>query len=67
MLEIPTDLLHMLWECPKLFRYWQRSIDTINGVFIIEMDPKVCILGYLEKDRYSMEVKIPINRLLFRA
>lgn len=44
-------------------------VDTINGVYQTckEMDPKVCILGYLEKERYSMEVKIPINRLLFIA
>lgn len=29
------DLVHMLWRCPKLYRYWNTIVTTINGVMRI--------------------------------
>lgn len=43
------DLLHMMWKCPKLFRYWQYVLSTISQVFQFPIlnDPVVCLLGAL--------------------
>ena len=27
------DLIHMVWRCPKLFRYWVGVIDRVNKIF----------------------------------
>ena len=27
------DLIHMLWRCPNLFRYWQGILNVINTTY----------------------------------
>lgn len=58
-----TDLLHMLWKCPKLVRYWREVVSTINGAYNsqIELDPKICLLGYLNEELYPREMSISIG------
>lgn len=36
------DLIHMLWQCPKLHRYWESVVDTLNSVLqtTIKLEPK---------------------------
>lgn len=64
-----ADLLHMLWKCPKLSRYWQEVVSTIKGAYNIqiEMESKTCLLGYLKEELYPRKMSIPIGRLLFIA
>lgn len=61
--------MHMLWNCPKLFTYWQNVVETINQVYQtqIQTDPKICLLGQLEKEMYTLAIRIPIIRMLFIA
>lgn len=63
------DLLHMLWKCPKLFRYWQYVLTTIAHVyqFPLPQDPVVCLLGALEIPSLSPGSHIAILRLIFIA
>lgn len=30
---VPSDLIHLLWRCPKLHRYWKGVLATLNSVF----------------------------------
>lgn len=43
------DLIHLLWRCPKLHRYWTAVLDTLNRVFQTQepLEPKCCLLGNL--------------------
>lgn len=65
----PADLLHMLWNCPKLAKYWREVVNTINDTFktYIHKDPKTCLLGYLDEELMPHEILIPVSRLLFLA
>lgn len=27
------DLIHLIWRCPKLHRYWTNVLEILNGVF----------------------------------
>lgn len=40
----PANVIHMLWRCPKLHRYWQGIIKTINSLSEIKLplDPGIC-------------------------
>lgn len=62
----PGDLIHMLWRCPKLVRYWNCVVTRINSVFQVqlELEPLVCLLGSLEEDSYLPSVLIALTRLL---
>lgn len=31
----PGDLVHLLWRCPKLLRYWDDVFTKINEVYSI--------------------------------
>lgn len=44
------DLIHLLWRCLKLHRYWSTVLGTLNRVFwtTVPLDPIHCILGVLE-------------------
>lgn len=44
------SLIHMLWCCPKLHRYWTKVVDTVNTVFqvALPLDHKTGLLGILD-------------------
>lgn len=44
------DLIHMVWRCSKLHRYWREVLSTINLVYgsSINVDPKICVLGCID-------------------
>lgn len=44
------DLVHMMWRCPKLNRYWSKVIGKINKVFgiILAVNPKICLFGCMK-------------------
>ena len=61
------DLLHMMWKCPKLFRYWQYITNTISQAygFPAPHDPVVCLLGALEVPSLSPHGHTAVLRLLY--
>lgn len=65
----PASLLHMMWNCPKLVRYWDEVISLINATYsvTIDTDPMTCILGYVEDLTVDAYEKIAIARILFMA
>lgn len=65
----PASLLHMMWNCPKLVRYWSDVLSLINMTFSvnIDMDPMTCILGYVEDVMVDAHEKLAIARILFMA
>lgn len=62
-------LVHMLWKCPKLHRYWAEVISTINSIWNLRLttDPKLCLLGWLDEEQYTPHTYIAILRTLFLA
>lgn len=62
-------LVHMLWKCPKLHRYWAEVISTINSIWNLRFttDPKLCLLGWLDEEQYTPHTYIAILRTLFLA
>ena len=62
-------LIHMLWRCPKLQRYWGAVVDTVNSIWNLQlpMDPKSCLLGCLDEERYMPDTYTAILRTLFLA
>lgn len=65
----PAGLLHMLWNCPKLVRYWKGVLERINAVFSVSVDdtPLTCILGHVEDLAIVDEGKIAVARSLYMA
>lgn len=65
----PAGLLHMLWHCLKLVRYWTGVISHINSTFSITLDasPLTCILGHVEDLTTGTEGKIAVARTLYMA
>lgn len=63
------DLLHLLWRCPKLRRYWEQVVQCINKVFKIclSLDPRQCILNDLETVVPDKQHIIAVTRCLFIA
>lgn len=61
------DLIHMIWKCPKLYRYWTEILDTINKIFklSLKMHPKLCIMGVGER-LGNIKNKV-VLRCLFQA
>lgn len=54
------DLIHLVWKCPKLHRYWSSVVTTVNTALqvSIPLDPKHCILSMLDAtvtNRYAKE------------
>lgn len=44
-------------------------IDIVNRVFHtpITLNPKACVLGYLDEEAYPLEIRTLVNLLLFLA
>lgn len=63
------DLIHMVWRFPKLFQYWEWVIKTINKIFgtKLEMDPRLCVLGYRRVPGGGKSTTVAVVRCLFRA
>lgn len=63
------NLIHLLWRCPKLHRYWSEVLGTLNQVFrtTVPLDPIHCILGVLEEDAPEEVTRIALSRALFQA
>lgn len=63
------NLLHMIWKCPKLFRYWKEVLDTISEVYMIPLErtPVVCVLGGIDEELAPPPTCIALIRLLYIA
>ena len=61
--------MHMLWRCPKLQCYWAAVVATINSIWNLQLpiDPKLCLLGWLDEGRYGSHTSTAILRVLFLA
>lgn len=64
-----SDLIHLLWRCPKLHRYWSKVLDTLNRMFQanIGQNPKSCLLGIVDGLQVEEVTKQAIARALFQA
>lgn len=65
----PASLMHLMWNCPKLVRYWGEVVSLINSVFssCIDLDPMTCILGYVEDIPVNSDEKLAVSRILYMA
>lgn len=63
------DLIHMVWRCPKLVRYWSGILKIINTTFRVKLDlePKTCVLGHIDEDLGDVSTIIAIARCLYQA
>ena len=63
------DLVHLLWRCPKLHRYWSEVLATLNSVFqtSVPLDPLCCLLGVLEGSIAEETTRVAFARALFQA
>lgn len=61
------DLMHMLWKCPKLFRYWKEVLDVISQVYTITVprNPVVSLLSALDEETLTPSTHMAILRLLY--
>lgn len=44
------DLVHMVWRCPRLYRYWKGITDKINSVFGTSLDTELIAWKWQAKD-----------------
>lgn len=65
----PASLLHMMWNCAKLVRYWSEVLSLIGTTFSVTIDetPLTCILGYVEDVATDLMEQLAVARLLFMA
>lgn len=63
------DLIHMVWRCPRLARYWSKIIRIIEIRFKskLKQEARVCILGLLGESVECNNKKIAIGRCLYQA
>lgn len=63
------DLIHMLWRCPKLFRYWEEVTGNLGSIFgaIVVKEAITCILGYRRALGERLSTTLAITRALFQA
>lgn len=56
-------------EVPKLQRYWSKVINSINRIWKLTLmvDPKMCLLGWLDEELYTSYTYTAILRVLFIA
>ncbi len=49
----------MLWECPKLFKYWTKILKTLKDAFNIDIDtdPLLAIFGLTVDVNISVTVQ----------
>lgn len=59
----------MMWNCPKLVRYWGDVLSLIGSVYqvTVEETPLTCILGYVEDVATDPMEQLAIARLLYMA
>lgn len=59
----------MMWRCPKLVRYWSEILKIISLMFRVklELEPKTCILGYIDGGLGYRSTAIAIARCLYQA
>ncbi len=57
--QSPANLIHMLWECPKLFEYWTKILKTLKDAFNIDIDtdPLLAIFGLTVDVNISVTVQ----------
>lgn len=67
--NVPGDLIHLLWRCPKLHRYWNGVMTLLNRVFQtnVPLDPLGCLLGILEEVILENISRMAFARALFQA
>lgn len=60
-------LLHLLWRCPKMHRFWTGVVSRINRAFqvMVPMDTKPCLLGIVDDILTGDDQKQAIARALF--
>lgn len=63
------DLIHMLWRCPKLHRYWEKLVEEINVIFrsSLAMEARTCLLSLFEKNDMLKDTQTAIIRCLFQG
>lgn len=59
----------MMWRCPKLVRYWSEILQIISTTFRVklELEPKTCILGYIDRELGDRSAAIATARCLYQA
>lgn len=68
--EVDTGtFLHMLWKCPKFIRYWTEVISSNIRMWnlSLNLDPKLCLMGWLDEELYTPHTYISIFRVPFIA
>lgn len=50
----------MLWRCPKLHRYWESILDTLNSLCSTQVQPvpKIALLGVIQEVVLPVEVHV---------
>lgn len=63
------DLKHLLWRCPKLFRYWRSVTNTISSVYqaTVSLYPVTCLLGAVDEEFFTPPTNMAVLRLLYIA
>lgn len=59
----------MMWNCPKLVRYWREVTSLTDSVFTIRVDltPLTCVLGYVEDLAIDRNEQLAVARILYMA
>lgn len=62
-------LIHMLWQCPKLHRYWEGVIDILNSLSStrVHFDPKIALLWIIPEDTLPAEMHVMWLRTMYMA
>lgn len=60
--QSPADLIHMLWECPKLFNTWTKIFISLRDTFAIDLDnsPLLDIFEMI----VDVNLSVPARRLI---
>lgn len=60
-------LIHPLWQCPKLQRYWMEEVGTLNELLDvnISVEPLTCLLRYYDSLIYTPPIVNTIRCVLF--
>ena len=63
------SLIHMLWRCPKLQKYWGKVFQTLNTLCCtgIACAPKIAILGIVPVGTLPIEMNKLWTRTLYLA
>lgn len=60
-------LIHCLWECPEIQKFWKEVLDKISYSTGIKLNPcpKLCILGFFSTENRLSKVDRKKHNLLF--